>query len=99
MSRQTKRRPGRHLLRNTRHSILNSTNLKSIGPKQLAYYGEGISYLEDKEMKGRLIVIEGPDSSGRDAQITMITSKLEARWSCCIKYWSQAIRAHRSRNT
>ena len=78
MSRQTKRRPGRHLLRNTRHSILNSTNLKSIGPKQLAYYGEGISYLEDKEMKGRLIVIEGPDSSGRSTQITMITSKLEA---------------------
>ena len=66
------------MLQNTKHGILNSTNLKSIGHKQLAYYGEGISYLGDKEMKGRLIVIEGPDSSGRSTQITMITSKLEA---------------------
>jgi dTMP kinase len=59
-------------------SSTNTTILKSINPKQLSYYGEGISYLEDKEMKGRLIVIEGPDSSGRSTQITMITSKLEA---------------------
>ena len=78
MGRQNRRRPRRHLLQNTKHGILNSTNLKSIGHKQLAYYGEGISYLGDKEMKGRLIVIEGPDSSGRSTQITMITSKLEA---------------------
>ena len=80
MSRQTKRRQKQqqHLFRNTRHTIINSTNLKSIGPRQLAYYGEGISYLEDREVKGRLIVIEGPDSSGRSTQITMITSKLEA---------------------
>jgi dTMP kinase len=54
-----------------------TTTLKSISSKQLSYYGEGISYLEDKEMKGRLIVIEGPDSSGRSTQITMITSKLD----------------------
>ena len=78
MGRQTKRRQEQHLPQKTRHIIINSTRLKSIGPKQLAYYGEGISYLEDKEMKGRLVVIEGPDSSGRSTQITMITSKLEA---------------------
>ena len=28
--------------------------------------------------KVRLIIIEGPDSSGRGTQVTMITSKLEA---------------------
>ena len=78
MSRQTKRRQEQHLPQKTRHIIINSTHLKSIGPKQLTYYGEGISYLEEKETKGRLIVIEGPDSSGRSTQITMITSKLEA---------------------
>ncbi len=41
-------------------------------------YGKGIPYLEDTVVKGRLIVIEGPDASGRSTQITMITSKLEA---------------------
>jgi dTMP kinase len=41
-------------------------------------YGKGISYLEDTKVKGRLIVIEGPDASGRSTQITMLTSKLEA---------------------
>ena len=44
----------------------------------MAYYEECISYVEDKEMKGRLIVIEGPDSSGRSTQITLIATKLEA---------------------
>ncbi|HEY7082843.1 MAG TPA: hypothetical protein VH500_24390, partial [Nitrososphaeraceae archaeon] len=87
MSRQTKRIQKQNLSRNrnTRHNTrritartTSTTILKSISSKQLAYYGEGISYLEDKEMKGRLIVIEGPDSSGRSTQITMITSKLEA---------------------
>jgi dTMP kinase len=54
-------------------------SVKPIHPKRLIYYGEGISYLQDTDgIKGRLIVIEGPDSSGRSTQITMITSKLEA---------------------
>ena len=41
-------------------------------------YGKGIPYFEDTGIKGRLIVIEGPDASGRSTQISMITSKLEA---------------------
>lgn len=41
-------------------------------------YGKGITYLEDTRIKGRLIVIEGPDASGRSTQIAMLTSKLEA---------------------
>jgi dTMP kinase len=41
-------------------------------------YGKGIPYLGDRSVKGRLIVIEGPDASGRSTQITMISSKLEA---------------------
>ena len=28
-------------------------------------YGKGIPYLRDTRVKGRLIVIEGPDASGR----------------------------------
>src|ERR671918_1567072 len=44
----------------------------------LRYYGKGIPYIEDKEVKGRLIVIEGPDASGRSTQIGMLTIELEA---------------------
>jgi len=41
-------------------------------------YGKGIPYLRDIRVKGRLIVIEGPDASGRSTQIAMLTSRLEA---------------------
>jgi dTMP kinase len=34
--------------------------------------------LEDIEIKGRFIVIEGPDASGRSTQIELLSSKLEA---------------------
>jgi dTMP kinase len=44
----------------------------------LRYYGKGIPYIEDREVKGRLIVIEGPDASGRSTQIGMLTVELEA---------------------
>jgi dTMP kinase len=44
----------------------------------LSFYGEGIPYLSEVEVKGRLIVIEGPDGSGRSSQIESITSKLES---------------------
>ena len=46
--------------------------------RPLRFYGKGIPYLHDTEVKGRLIVIEGPDASGRSTHIGMITAKLEA---------------------
>lgn len=49
-----------------------------VEPRPLRYYGKGIPYLQDSEVKGRLIVIEGPDASGRSTQIGLITAKLEA---------------------
>ena len=52
--------------------------IKPISSRSIRYYGNGISYLQDTGIKGRLIVIEGPDASGRSTQITMITSHLEA---------------------
>lgn len=52
--------------------------IKPISSRSIRYYGNGISYLQDAGIKGRLIVIEGPDASGRSTQITMITSHLEA---------------------
>lgn len=44
----------------------------------IRWYGKGIPYLHDTEHKGKLIVIEGPDSSGRSSQISLLTTKLEA---------------------
>lgn len=46
--------------------------------RPIRWYGKGISYLQDISPKGKLIVIEGPDSSGRSTQITLLTSQLEA---------------------
>jgi len=47
-------------------------------PRSVEYYGEGVPYLKEVEIKGRLVVIEGPDGSGRSTQIQSITSKLES---------------------
>ena len=48
------------------------------GSHIIRYYGKGIPYIGDKEVKGRLIVIEGPDASGRSTQIGALTVELEA---------------------
>jgi dTMP kinase len=43
------------------------------------YYGDGIRYLQnDTQLTGKLIVIEGPDASGRTSQISVIQPRLEA---------------------
>ena len=44
----------------------------------MEFYGEGISYLRHIESKGHLIVVEGPDGSGRSSQMDLIVSHLEA---------------------
>ena len=46
--------------------------------RPLKFYGEGISYLTRTESKGHLIVVEGPDGSGRSSQMDLIVSHLEA---------------------
>ncbi len=46
--------------------------------RKASFYGHAIPYLEDVEIKGRFIIIEGPDASGRSTQIELLTSKLEA---------------------
>jgi dTMP kinase len=44
----------------------------------LEFYGEGIPYPKDAQIKGILMVIEGPDGSGRSTQIEKITERLES---------------------
>jgi dTMP kinase len=45
---------------------------------KLKFMSSGIKYLQDIEIKGSFIVIEGPDASGRSTQIQKITTKIEA---------------------
>jgi dTMP kinase len=62
-----------------RASISVPTDASGRGRRRtLQFYGYGIPYLNDTNTKGRLIVIEGPDASGRSTQIGLITTKLEA---------------------
>ncbi len=42
------------------------------------FTGMPFHILEEVEIKGKFIVIEGPDASGRSTQIGFLTSKLEA---------------------
>src|ERR1700689_1083013 len=48
------------------------------GQRRLKFYGHGMPYLKDHEVKGHLIVIEGPDASGRSTHTQTIQAKLEA---------------------
>lgn len=45
---------------------------------KIKFISSGIKYLQDIEIKGSFIVIEGPDASGRSTQIQKVTTKLEA---------------------
>lgn len=45
---------------------------------KINYYGHGIPYYQNIEIKGKLLIIEGPDSSGRSTQISLLNSHLEA---------------------
>lgn len=45
---------------------------------KINYYGHGIPYYQNIEIKGKLVIIEGPDSSGRSTQISLLNSHLEA---------------------
>ena len=49
-----------------------------INDSQFRFYGHGLPGFENTTTKGKLIVIEGPDASGRSTQIERITAKLEA---------------------
>lgn len=46
--------------------------------RPLEFYGEGIAYLNRTDSRGSLVVVEGPDGSGRSSQIDLITGHLEA---------------------
>lgn len=59
-------------------NIRSIESLKRKKTRKGLFYGQAIPYLENIELKGRFIVIEGPDASGRSTQIELLSSKLEA---------------------
>ena len=59
-------------------NIRSIESLKRKKTRKGLFYGHAIPYLENIELKGRFIVIEGPDASGRSTQIELLSSKLEA---------------------
>jgi ABC-type sugar transport system ATPase subunit len=48
------------------------SNLRSKNLRKANFYGHAIPYLEKIEIKGKFIVIGGPDASGRSTQIDVI---------------------------
>ncbi len=58
------------------HSMILKKSVKK--KNNIKFIKSGIKYLQDIEIKGSFIVIEGPDASGRSTQIQKITTKLEA---------------------
>src|SRR5918995_6645780 len=62
----------------TQADVKHKRAIRTIGSRPLRYYGNGIPYLNETEIKGRLVVIEGPDASGRSTQIGNLIIHLEA---------------------
>jgi len=55
-----------------------TSNQSSKSNSKIKFLDSGIEYLQDVNLKGSFIVIEGPDASGRSTQIEKLTAKLEA---------------------
>lgn len=60
------------------NKVISSDSHNEISKKIRFIGNTGIKYLQDTEINGSFIVIEGPDASGRSTQIQKITEKLEA---------------------
>jgi dTMP kinase len=60
--------------------MVTEIDIKKVNRKKnkIKFIDSGIKYLQDIEIKGSFIVIEGPDASGRSTQIDKITAKLES---------------------
>jgi dTMP kinase len=60
--------------------MMTEIDIKKVNRKKnkIKFIDSGIKYLQDIEIKGSFIVIEGPDASGRSTQIDKITAKLES---------------------
>ena len=64
---------------NINDNDISSRNNNDIKPNnKIKFIDSGIEYLKNVNLKGSLIVIEGPDASGRSTKSKKITAKLES---------------------
>lgn len=66
-------------------------------PNEPKYFGEGLPYLKPFSVKGKLIVIEGTDGSGRSTQIGLLKNWLEVRGFAVVETgWARSNLMHKS---
>ena len=66
-------------------------------PSDPKYIGEGLPYLKPYSLKGKLIVIEGTDCSGRSTQIALLKNWLEVRGYAVVETgWARSNLMHKS---
>ncbi len=67
-------------------------------PREPKYFGpEGLPYLKPWQMKGKLIVIEGTDGSGRSTQVALLKNWLEVKGYAVVETgWARSNLMHKS---
>ena len=66
-------------------------------PNEPKYFGEGLAYLKPFSVKGKLIVIEGTDGSGRSTQVALLRNWLEVRGYAVVETgWARSNLMHKS---
>ena len=66
-------------------------------PNEPKYFGESLPYLKPFSVKGKLIVIEGTDGSGRSTQIGLLKNWLEVRGYAVVETgWARSTLMHKS---
>ncbi len=66
-------------------------------PNEPKYFGEGLPYLKSFSVKGKLIVIEGTDGSGRSTQVALLKNWLEVHGYAVVETgWARSNLMHKS---
>lgn len=61
------------------------------------YFGDGLAYLKPFKIKGKLIVVEGTDGSGRSTQIALLRNWLEVQGYAVVETgWARSNLMHHS---
>lgn len=66
-------------------------------PESPKYFGESLPYLKPFNIKGKLIVIEGTDGTGRSTQVSMLKNWLEIQGYAVVETgWARSNLMHKS---
>lgn len=66
-------------------------------PNDPKYFGDGLPYLKPFQVKGKLIVIEGTDGTGRSTQVDLLKNWLEVQGYAVVETgWTRSNLMHKS---